>query len=154
MKNLSLKAILVAFAADFAVSQMLATVASLVAIFAMPQARALMSNPTGLATFLSNWTPFLVMGLVCACVGEVVGGFVAGLLAPLDAKRNALAAAGLTVIISLALTGSYALWYRIAAIALIVPCYWLGALLAMRRNAAKAGSATFAGEGAPLAPPR
>ena len=155
MKNLSVKAILIAFVADFGVTQILATPFSLVMMFAVPQARALMmgGNPTTIMTFLSNWPPFIVMGLVCACVGEVIGGLVAGLLAPLHPKLNAIATAIVAILFSLLLIGSYPLWYRVVSIALVVPCYHQGAQWAIRRNAAKAVRQPLAPEVAPLASP-
>lgn len=156
MKNLSLKAILVAFVADFGVTQILATFLSLAAILAIPQARglAVSGNAAALTTLLSTSTPYMAMGLVCACVGEVIGGLVAGNLAPSHPKPNALAAAAIAILSSFIFIMSYPMWYRVAVIVTVVPCYWLGMSWAMRRNAAKLARLGLAANSAPLAPPR
>ncbi len=144
------------FVTDFGVSQILGIPVAIIALISMPNAfKALQGGDVAAITAsLVDSKPFLILGLLAAGVGQVAGGFVAAMLAPLHTRLNVAAAAGVTVLSSVLLLGDYPLWWRLISVVLVIPTYFLGALLFTRRAAKKAIQSGAATSNAPIAPPQ
>ncbi len=127
LRHLRWRAVFIGFGTDYGSSQVVGIVMALGAgiIFGAqghPAAQFKLQ--------ILNSTAYLLSAQAVGAFFTVLGGFVAGRLAPQARYWNAAAVALLDIITGIVSYGSLPLWYDIMAIALVSPCALLGAYLA------------------------
>lgn len=80
----------------------------------------------------------LSLSLISAAVYATVGCYLTARLAPSHPMRHALVLGVLILVFTLLNTGALwmlaAMWYKLASLALVMPCAWIGGWLAERSS--------------------
>lgn len=84
----------------------------------------------GFEQFYYSNLPIMIISLIVGLLFVILGGFIAGKVAKQDEILNACSVGMVGILFGLFFCWSLPLWYNIASFLLIMPCAYLGGLIA------------------------
>lgn len=157
MKDISLKAIILGFLIDLAVSQViglaLGSVVGVIIGISLARSGGFTSPNAFSGAFAQIFTTsplFLLATLLGGLLANLAGGYAAAAFAPRGKFLNATICGVISLFLGLLFMGGYSMWYSVVNLALVIPATHLGAWIRIRTSPALAQApVTEARYGAP-----